>query len=91
MVINDIIEMTDGWSEERVFATGLSLEREGLPGLTVMRGRFSKAVQRAVRRGHIKDDVEYYAVRNAVELTEEGQERLRVLLAAYEEKEASRE
>ena len=86
MAINDIIEMTDAWSEERVVATDLSLEREGLPSLTEMRGRFSKAVQRAIRRGHIKDDVEYYAVRNAVELTAEGQERLWALLAAYEEK-----
>jgi hypothetical protein len=88
MAINDTIEMTDGWPNERVAATDLSLQQDGLPSLTEMRGRFSKVVQRAVRRGSIKDDVEYYAIRNAVELTEEGREGLWQLLAAYEAKTA---
>ena len=86
MAINDTIEMTSDWAEERVVATDLSLQRADLPSLTEMRGRFSKVVQRAVRRGSIKDDVEYCAVRNSVELTEEGRDQLWKLLAAYEER-----
>ena len=86
MAINDTIEMTSGWAQHRIVATDLSLQRAGLPSLTEMRGRFSKVVQRAVRRGSIKDEVEYYAVRNAVELTEDGRERLWSLLVAYEER-----
>lgn len=85
MAINDIIEMTDSWPQERVAATDLSLQEHGLPTLTEMRRRFSKLVQRAVRRGSIKDEVEYYVVRNAAELTEDDGERLWLLLAAYEE------
>ena len=86
MAINDIIEMTESWPVERVAVTDLSLQQNGLPSLTEMRGRFSKGVQRAIRRGSIKNDVEYHAVRNAVELTEDGKERLWQLLATYEEK-----
>lgn len=84
MAINDIVEMTDAWPRERVAATDLSLQERGLPTLTDMRNRFSKLVQRAVRRGSIKDEVEYYAVRNAAELMEE-REPLSHLLVAYEE------
>ena len=85
IAINDLIEMTDGWPQERVAATDVGLLRDDLPSLTEMRGRFAKAVQRAVRRGRIKDDVEYYAVRNAVELAEDQREPLWNLLAVYEE------
>ena len=85
MAINDTIEMTDGWPKERVVATDLSLRRAGLPTLTEMRKRFSRGVQRAVRRGSIKNDVEYYAVRNAAEFTEGERPRLWQLLAAYED------
>ena len=89
MAINDLIEMTDGWSQEQVASTDLALTRADLPSLSEMRKRFSKAVQRSVRRGHIKDDVEYYAVRNAVELSGEDHEPLWLLLAAYERSAAS--
>lgn len=83
MAINDIVEMTDGWTQERVASVDLALQQQGLPTLTEVRGRFSKLVERAVRRGSIKDDIEYYAVRNAVDLPEG--ERLWPLLSAYEE------
>jgi len=84
MAINDLIEMTNGWPTEQVASTDIALVKASLPSLSEMRQRFSKAVQRAVRRGRIKDDVEYYAVRNAVELSGDGQGPLWSLLAAYE-------
>lgn len=84
MAINDIIEMTDDWAQERVAATDALLRERELPTLTEMRGRLSKLVQRAVRRGSIKDEVEYYAVRNAAELADG--EQLGPLLATYEER-----
>jgi hypothetical protein len=83
IAINDIIEMTDGWTQEHVVSIDHGLQQMGLPTLTEMRGRFSKLVERAVRRGRIKDEVEYHAVRNAAELPEG--ERLWPLLSAYEE------
>jgi hypothetical protein len=82
MAINDIVEMTDDWAQERVAATDIALRERDLPTLTEMRGRFSKLVQRALRRGSIKDEVEYQAVRNAAELVDGSP--LWPLLAIYE-------
>lgn len=84
MAINDTIEMTADWAQERVATTDATLRDCDLPTLSEMRGRFSMLVQRAVRRGSIKDEVEYYAVRNAAELADGGP--LWLLLATYEER-----
>ena len=84
MAIGDIIEMTDDWAQERVATTDAALREADLPSLTEVRGRFSKLVQRAVRRRSIKDEVEYHAVRNAAELA--NGEQLWPLLAAFEER-----
>ena len=88
MAINDLIEMTDNWAAQDTRAIDDELLQKGLPTLTEMRVRFSKVVGRAVRRGRVKDEVEYHAVRNAAELAQDGQEALRKLLAAYEERPA---
>ncbi|HET7576922.1 MAG TPA: hypothetical protein VFK19_10230 [Sphingomicrobium sp.] len=89
MAINDTIEATERWPADKVEAIDDLLEREGLPSLTEMRLRFSKVIRRVVARGSIKNDVEYYAVRNAAELADDGQEALWKLLAAYEKRPAS--
>ena len=88
MAINDLIEDTDRWPTEKVEAIDDLLIREGLPSLTEMRLRFSKVIRRAVARGVIKNDVEYYAVRNAAELANDSPEALWKLLAAYEQRAA---
>ena len=84
MAISDTLEATEGWPSERVAAIDDMLVREGLPSLTEMRLRFWKGIRRVVGRGSIRNDVEYYAVRNAAELAKDGQEALWRLLAAYE-------
>ncbi len=85
MAINDTIEMTADLPAERVAAIDRLLESDGLPSLTEMRLRFSKVIRRVVARGAIRNEVEYYAVRNAVEIR--GQDQgLWKLLAAYEER-----
>lgn len=84
MAIGDTIEMAEGWSPEKVESVDHLLNREGLPSLTQMRLGFSKTIQGVVARGTIKNDVEYYAVRNAVELATDKQETLAELLVAYE-------
>jgi hypothetical protein len=89
MGINDVIEMTDNWSVQDVQATDAELAAKGLPTLTEMRVRFSKSVGRVIRRGRINDEVEYYAVRNAADLAQDGQGRLWKLLSDYEERSAS--
>jgi hypothetical protein len=88
MAIGDTIEQTDGWSPERVAATDEILARDGLPTLSEMRVRFSKVVKRVVNRGSIKNDIEYYAVRNAAELAHDGGQDLWPLLSAYEHSQA---
>ena len=89
MAINDTIELTECWPIEKVEATDHLLDLDDLPTLTEMRLRFSKVIRRVVARGNIKNDVEYYAVRNAAELAHEGQKALWELLGAYEERAAS--
>ena len=85
MAIGDIIEDTDCWSPQRVTATDDLLVSNGLPTLSEMRLRFSRVIARVVKRGTIKNEVEYYAVRNAAELPQEVGAHLWPLLAAYEQ------
>src|SRR6188472_3143566 len=72
MTIGDTIEMTDGWPASKVEETDQLLAADGLPTLSEMRVRFSKVIRRVLNRGHIKDEVEYYALRNAAELSHDG-------------------
>ena len=51
-----------------------------------MRTQFSKVIRRVVGRGSINNDVEYYAVRNAVEVADGERGPLWKLLSAYEER-----
>jgi len=89
MAVGDIVEFTSAWSESEVAAVDAELSSKGLPTLTVVQARFSKVVRRAVRRGRIRDDDEFYAVRNAVDRPGAEQARLWPLLAAYEAQKAS--
>lgn len=86
MAIGDTIEATDGWPRDMVAAIDNELAGEGLPSLSAMRTQFSKVIRRVVSRGSIKNDVEYYAVRNAVEMADDDQEPLWKLLSAYEQR-----
>ena len=88
MAVNDIVEQTIGWSPEAVAEIDRRLCDAGVPTLSEVRVKFSRAVSRVLRRGEIRDDVEYYAVRNAAELDGEDRDRLWHLLARYEERSA---
>ena len=83
MAINDTIEDTIGWPPDKVESVDEKLAREGLPTLRTMRIRFSKAIRRVSARGSIKNDVEYHAVRNAIELASDDA-KLWKLLSDYE-------
>jgi hypothetical protein len=84
MAIGDTVEATGAWPRDRVAAIDNELAGKGLPSLTAVRLRFSKVIHRAVRRGSIKNDVEYSAVRNAAQLAHDDQEPLWKLWSAYE-------
>jgi hypothetical protein len=86
MAIGDTIEATDRWPREKVAAIDDELVHEGLPSLSVMRLQFSKVVRRVAARGSIKNDVEYHAVRNAVETSTDRQGALWKLLSEYEQR-----
>jgi hypothetical protein len=86
MAIGDTVEATAAWPRDRVAAIDDELAGNGLPSLTAVRLRFSKVIGRVISRGAIKNDVEYHAVRNAVELANDDQEPLWKLLSAYEQR-----
>jgi len=88
MAIGDTVEATEGWPRDKVAAINNELTSMGLPSLTAVRLRFSKVIARVIKRGAIKSDVEYYAVRNAVDMAKDDTESLWKLLSAYEQQPA---
>jgi hypothetical protein len=84
MAIGDVLEFTSDWPASEVATCDLKLSQEGLPTLSEMKIRFSKLVQRVVRRGRIKSDDEFYALRNAVEQPGTDTATLWPLLERYE-------
>jgi hypothetical protein len=84
MAIGDVVEFTSEWPASDVTACDHELSQSGLPTLSDVRTRFSKLVQRVVRRGHIKSDDEFYAIRNAAEQQAADYVILWPLLEAYE-------
>jgi hypothetical protein len=84
VAIGDVVEFTSDWTTSDVTACNHELSQSGLPTLLEVRARFSKIVQRVVRRGHIKSEDEFYALRNAVEQQGADSASLWPLLEAYE-------
>jgi hypothetical protein len=86
MAINDMIEMSADWSAEEVAGLDAKFLAEGLPTLSIVRARFWRTVGRALARGRIRGETEYYAVKNAAEVepAEDRRDTLWALLAEYE-------
>lgn len=84
MAISDVVEFASDWPVSEVAVCDRELSQLGLPTLSQVRVRFSKLVQRVVRRGQIKSDDEFYALRNAVEQQGADSAALWSLLDAYE-------
>jgi hypothetical protein len=84
MAIGDFVEFTSDWPADHVTTCNDELSLLGLPTLSQVQVRFSKLVHRIVRRGHIKNDEEFYAVRNAVEQQGVDSASLSTLLDVYE-------
>jgi len=66
MAIGDIVEMTDRISPEELAAIDAGLSAAGLWTLTMVRARFGRAVRGILKRGMVRDEPEYYALRSAV-------------------------
>jgi hypothetical protein len=84
MAISDVIDFASDWSANDVAVCNRELSQMNLPTLSEMQARFSKLVQRAVRRGRLKNGEEFYALRNAVEQQGVDSSLLWPLLQAYE-------
>jgi hypothetical protein len=87
MAVGDIVEMTEGYSPAQLAAIDGQLAGAGLWTLTMVRARFGRAVRAIVKRGAIRSEQDYYALRNAVEaLPDDEQAPAWEMLAAFEEK-----
>jgi hypothetical protein len=85
MMIGDLIEDTGRLPASEVKRIDAEFANAGLPTLSEMRLRFMRQVTRILKRGSIRNDEDYYLIRNAVEgLAANEQERLWELLADYE-------
>ncbi|MGN6289188.1 MAG: hypothetical protein ACTHNA_08015 [Sphingopyxis terrae] len=84
MAIGDIVEMTDSWPSREIMSLDAELATIGLPTLSAMRAQCSKAVRAILRRGRIKNEAEYYLIRNAVDIDPERSKALFDLLATWD-------
>lgn len=84
MAIGDVLEITSDWPASDIATCDRELSQLDLPTLSELQARFSKLVQRIVRRGRIKSDEEFYALRNMVEQQGADNATLWSLLSAYE-------
>lgn len=91
MGIGDTLEETQHWGLERVQKTDAALEKEGLPTLSAVRLEFSKTIASIMKRGKVRSEAEYYALRNVVEaMPDEEQCKAWELLAVFEERAVSK-
>jgi hypothetical protein len=85
MAIGDIIEMCEGFSADRVAAVDARLAAEDIMTLTQVRARFWARVQQILKRGAVRGERDYYALRNVVEgLRPEEQSRAWQILDSFE-------
>ena len=85
MAVGDMIEDTSHLSAEEVGAIDAALRAEELLTLTEVRARFGRAVGRLLGGGEVRNEDEYYLLRNAVELLPEAQQaEAWEMLAAFE-------
>lgn len=87
MAINDCLEMSAHFTQADVKTADANLNQAGLPTLSALRLRFWKRIQSVLKRGRIRTEIEYYAIKNAAEIPQAEADRAR-LWALIEEFEA---
>jgi hypothetical protein len=92
MAINDCLEMSAHFTSAEVKAADTDLSRTRLPTLSALRLRFWKRIRAVLKRGRIRTEVEYYAIKNAVEVPQAEADRARLwaLLEDFEARAPSR-
>lgn len=66
MALNDFVEDSMNWPQELVSEIDRNLAKEGLPGMSVLRYRYGKRLQKILSRGSVRDDAEYYMLKGIV-------------------------
>jgi hypothetical protein len=85
LMIGDFVEDGANFPPPMVARLDAAFEAERLPTFSAIKLRFMKSVQRIVKRGFIKTEREYYALRNVVEGADESDaQHLLALLTAFE-------
>jgi len=64
--ISDLLEMTKDLKKDEIFALDSRLNEAGLISLTEMRIKIWKTIPRILKRGHIRNDDEYYLLKEKV-------------------------
>jgi hypothetical protein len=71
MAINDMVETSAEWPQSEVESFDQDMRDAGLFTLSEVRLRFSAQVKKVMRRGSIRTEGEFYAIRNAVDIAPE--------------------
>jgi hypothetical protein len=90
MAINDCIEMSAHWPAEMVSALDAELKSQSILTLSQVRQRYWSKYRSLLRRGRIRDDVEYYIVQavlsdQAPRMVDAERRKLEAMVAAYEQ------
>ncbi|MBI5940625.1 MAG: hypothetical protein HY859_09385 [Caulobacterales bacterium] len=90
MAINDCLEATCDFRGADLQVLDRDLAALNLPTLSALRVRFWKRIAQTIKRGRIRNDTDFHAVRNIVETPEfEPQsEAIWAMLTAYEERDS---
>jgi len=86
--INDCVEMSLHFDHQEVEKLDSQLRSRGIVTLSELRRRYSKNYAKIIKRGQIKNETEYYLVRNVLydptEKTPEERKLLEELISDYE-------
>jgi hypothetical protein len=87
--INDCVEMSFHFDHAEVEKLDSQLRSRGIVTLSELRRRYSKSYAKIMKRGQIKNETEYYLVRNVLfdptEKAPEERKLLEELISAYED------
>jgi hypothetical protein len=85
ITIGDMVELFQDLPEDQLGKLDRRLEVAGLPTLSAVRARFSRKIAGIMKRGRLRSEAEYYALRNAVDMMPEAESgRAWELLGAFE-------